>query len=150
MRRLIVTAVTAAALVVPGTLAVAGMSAPAGAAAKYSITCSSLSGGLTKVTMSKCSGAASSQTASLVPKTGTVTITWSPDKKTTKTSIPLSGVLIGPKAPFKCTTGVAVEIKGSVIAGGTATFTKKGDALLIPMCDVSNKLSLKPGMKAEL
>lgn len=146
MRRLILTAVTAAALTVPGTLVLAGVSAPAGAAT-YSVSCSKASGTLTQITFTNCSPK-NSQYKTLTVKpaqdaTGGL-LPWSPSGKTTnvaKVSIATTGT---------CPSGSeAFVVSTTVVSGGTATYTKVGDEAVFPLCkSASGAITLQKGLDA--
>jgi hypothetical protein len=71
-------------------------------------------------------------------------LTWSPSNKTTK----ISKVTI--VATGTCPAGSrAFEVLTSVVAGGTATYTKAGDKGLFPLCQASTgQITMQAGKKA--
>jgi hypothetical protein len=151
MRRILLTAAIGLGAAVPIGAAVATVAPQVASAASSSVSCSKLTGtATTSVTISKCSPknkqyvSASAPTASLASGGGT--ITWSPSTKTSTISVTFKQA-----KKNRCTKGATeYDAKGKV-TGGTASYTKTGDKVVVDVCVASSgAVTLVPGTKAAL
>jgi hypothetical protein len=147
MRRVAQVAILAVALMVP---AFGSMSASAAVPATTAPSCGKLTGTIsTTFSVSRCTPAsrkyksASAKSSSLA--TGKGTLTWSRSKKTTKVTISIS------QSGTSCAVGsTEYKVKGSV-TGGTATFTKRRQAVSADVCvSATGDLSLVPKTRMAL
>ena len=140
MRRVAQVAILAVALMVP---AFGSMSASAAVPATTAPSCGKLTGTIsTTFSVSRCTPA-SAKSSSLA--TGKGTLTWSRSKKTTKVTISIS------QSGTSCAVGsTEYKVKGSV-TGGTATFTKRRQAVSADVCvSATGDLSLVPKTRMAL
>ena len=116
-----------------------------------SVSCKSLSGSLTgNTTISKCSPF-NAQYKSATAKSTTVAnggaSKWSPSGKTTVIAKPTATKV----SPNKCPVGSTEYKVTSKVTGGTATYTKKGDAVSGLIClSGTGHISLLPGTTFKL
>ncbi len=146
MFRKLLGAASGAALVL--SIAAIGVST---ASATSSVTCKSLTGTLSgNTTISRCTPV-NAQYKSATAKTTTVinggASTWSPSKKTTIIAKPTATKV----SPNKCPVGSTEYKVTSKVTGGTATYTKKGDAVSGLIClSSTGNVSLLPGTTFKL
>jgi hypothetical protein len=149
MRRLIMSATAVVALATPAALLAVGNAAPAGAAAKSSVTCTALTGTTTgTVTVSKCTPASSTNktvTGTSIKLATGGTLTWAPSKQTTIVGKPK--LTLGGKA---CPKGSSEEIATGSVTGGTSKYTKKGDVFSASVCLSGTKVSILKNSKVLL
>jgi hypothetical protein len=135
MRRLLIVAATAVTLAIPSATLM-GLSGSAGAANSHasSVTCTKLTGTETgNVTVSGCTPASAKNTSASAKSVSLALggyLKWASSGQTTKVSKP--HLVTTGKA---CPSGTSEEVAtGTVVAGGTSTYTKTGDAFSASVC----------------